>query len=685
MHIIQKLFENVNPVRSFTTPDVLAEKKTQTGFAFINLLAQECRRISNGVKILLKNFVIDLNIPLAAALLILMAILMFSSVWNDSATMDELAHIPSGYSYLKFKDMRLNPEHPPLLKDLSAVPLQFMDLNFPLQDKSWTTDINGQWESGAKFLYESGNDADKVIFWARVFPILLTLLLGAYVFKWAKELYDERAGLLALFLYAFSPTVLAHGRYVTTDIAAAFGIFIAMYYFAKRLSSFKTDEEISEALRFRSGRRFAPFLKNLLPAGATFGIAQSLKFSAFLLIPFFLGLAVLWAFSISGNYRQFFKTAARAVFYAVCVFTAGYILIVWPIYQFHTWNYPAARQAADAAFNLASFGFRPAAEAVVWMSDKPVFRPFAQYLLGVLMVIQRAGGGNTTYFLGEVTNVGWTSYFPAVYLLKETLPFHILTAIALIFASLKIYKSAKEKNNESKITKIKNWLTNHFAETTMLLFIAFYWFMSMRGNLNIGIRHLLPVLPLTYVLVAGKISEWLKPKTDEKIGSWLFAFAVLLKNYLKRTGRSILVGILLLWLALEIILVFPRYLSYFNEIAGGTENGYKYAVDSNYDWGQDLKRLKDFTEKRKIEKIGIDYFGGGSPKYYLGEKFIPWWSGRGEPPAQTWLAVSASFLQSAFGETTKGFVRKPEDSYEWLKKYQPIDRVGYSIFIYYIQ
>lgn len=643
------------------------------------------QKLFENVKILLKNFVIDLNIPLAAALLILMAILMFSSVWNDSATMDELAHIPSGYSYLKFQDMRLNPEHPPLLKDLSAIPLQFMDLNFPLQDKSWTTDINGQWESGAKFLYESGNDADKVIFWARVFPILLTLLLGAFVFKFAKKLYGERAGLLALFLYAFSPTVLAHGRYVTTDIAAAFGIFIAIYYFAERLSSFKTEEEISEALRFRSERQFAPFLKNLLPAGAAFGIAQSLKFSSFLLIPFFLGLAVIWAFSVSAGFRQFFKTSFRAVFYAVCVFAVGYVLIVWPIYQFHTWNYPAARQAADAAFNLASFGFRPAAEAVVWMSDKPVFRPFAQYLLGVLMVIQRAGGGNTAYFFGEVTNAGWMSYFPAVYLLKKTLPFHILTLIALIFAGFKIFKSAREKNGEPKAERMKNWIANHFTETTMILFIAFYWFMSVRGNLNIGIRHLLPVLPLTYVLVAGKISEWMKPKTDENISSWFFAFAVMLKNYLKRTFRSALVGILLLWLALEIIFVFPHYLSYYNEFAGGTENGYKYVVDSNYDWGQDLKRLADYVEERKIKKIGIDYFGGGSPKYYLGEKFVPWWSGRGEPPAQTWLAVSASFLQSAFGETTKGFIRKPEDSYEWLKKYEPIDRVGYSIFIYYIR
>ncbi len=285
------------------------------------------QNLFENVKILLKNFIIDLNIPLAAALLILMAILMFSSVWNDSATMDELAHIPSGYSYLKFKDMRLNPEHPPLLKDLAGLPLQFINLNFPLQDKSWATDINGQWDAGAKFLYESGNDADKIIFWARVFPILLTLLLGVYVFKWAREIYDERAAILALFLFAFSPTILAHGRYVTTDAAAAFGIFIALYFFAKRLAAFRADEKI---FAFHS----PAFLKNLLAAGVAFGIAQSLKFSAFLLIPFFLGLAVIWAFSVSAGFRQFFKTAFRAIFYAACVFAVGYVLIVWPVYQF---------------------------------------------------------------------------------------------------------------------------------------------------------------------------------------------------------------------------------------------------------------------------------------------------------------------------------------------------------------
>src|SRR3989338_9046758 len=109
-----------------------------------------------------------------SALLILVFmffILVFSS-WNDSLTFDEVAHIPAGYSYLAKQDYRLNPEHPPLIKDLAAVPLLFLRLNFPTDNPAWTKDINGQWTMGSLFLYESGNDAEKIIRFSR-FPIML--------------------------------------------------------------------------------------------------------------------------------------------------------------------------------------------------------------------------------------------------------------------------------------------------------------------------------------------------------------------------------------------------------------------------------------------------------------------------------------------------------------------------------
>ena len=142
-------------------------------------------------------------------------------------------------------------------------------------------------------------------------------------------------------------------------------------------------------------------------------------------------------------------------------------------------------------------------------------------------------------------------------------------------------------------------------------------------------------------------------------------------------------GLLLLWLTLSSLAAFPFYLSYYNELIG-IKNGYRYIVDSNYDWGQDLKRLKETMENKKIDKIYLDYFGGGSPRYYLGERYEAWQSAKGAPPSGSYFAISATILQSARGESTKGFIKKPQDSYEWLKNMEPSARGGLSIFIYKI-
>ena len=127
-------------------------------------------------------------------------------------------------------------------------------------------------------------------------------------------------------------------------------------------------------------------------------------------------------------------------------------------------------------------------------------------------------------------------------------------------------------------------------------------------------------------------------------------------------------------------------------MGGSTREGYRIAVDSNYDWGQDLARLATFVKDQGIQNIRLDYFGGGNPPYYLGEAFEPWQSAKGYPsiaPGQArqdgiWFAVSASFQMGAYGEPARGFTRKPEDSYEWLKPFRPVGRAGTSIFIYHL-
>lgn len=555
------------------------------------------------------------------------------SLKDDSLTMDELAHLPAGYSYLTQKDARLNPEHPPLIKELAAFPLLFIKgIKFPSEIKDWKEDVNGQWGFGNYFLFKTGNPADKMIFYARIPMILVLILLGFYIFKWSKELFGNSAALLALFLFSFSPTFLAHGRLITTDVGAAIGVFIATYYFLKAL---------------KCSRK-----KNIIIAGIAFGIAQLLKFSTILLIPFFGFLGLVWWLTKSGTFWQ----TAKIIF---LVFLIGFLLIL-PVYHYYTWNYPLQKQVSDTQIyfkNTADFIKRP----ILWLSDKPIIRAYAYYFTGLSMIFQRVAGGNTTYFLGEISNRGWRYYFPIVYLIKEPLTFHIFTLIALFYSAWLIKKS----DRQNTLKRLKKWTKSHFSEFAMLTFIGFYWIVSIKGNLNIGARHLLPVFPFTFILVAGTIKKWLQPP--------------LLKI------KYPLLAILIFWQIFSVVRIYPHFLSYFNEIAGGPNLGYLYVADSNLDWGQDLKRLKNWVDDNKIKKIYLDYFGGADPQYYLKEKYLAW-SGlklEKELPKGSYLAVSATLLQGGRGKPVPGF-DQASGYYHWLDKYKPLTKIGYSIFVYYI-
>jgi hypothetical protein len=556
---------------------------------------------------------------IAGILLGMVFFLAVFSMKNDSLTMDELAHLPAGYSYLTQKDMRLNPEHPPLIKDLAAFPLLFIkNINFPSDIKAWKTDINGQWDFGNIFLFHSNNPAEEMIFWGRIPMILILVLLGFYIFKVAREFFGNKAGLLALFLFSFSPTFLAHGRLVTTDVGAAAGALIATYYFIKAL---------------QSGSK-----KSIIKAGIVFGLAELAKFSLILLIPLFCLLALIWWIVKSGKLIPTLKIL-------ILVFVIGY-LALWPVYQYHTWNYPAEKQASDTKLLLSSFGNRPLADSVIWMADKPFLRPYAQYLLGLSMVLQRAVGGNTTYFLGEVSASGWKTYFPIVYLIKEPLTFHALTLVAILYAL---------------------WLRKKpsFLIFSLLSFVAIYWVFSLRSNLNIGVRHLLPTFPFVMILIGAAATSLLK--------------APFLKV------KYLLLALLIIWQIVSVGSVFPSFLAYFNEAVGGPDKGYLYTVDSNMDWGQDLKRLNQWAEKNKIDKVYLDYFGGSDTQYYLKDKYAQWWGDRDkkELPQGSYLAVSATFLQGGRGKPVQGF-NQPSGFYNWLNDYKPVAKIGYSIFVYRI-
>ena len=567
---------------------------------------------------------------LAVVLLSIMFLIGFSSYQQDSLTMDEQSHIGAGYSYLSQQDFRINPEHPPLIKDLSAVPLLFLDLNFPVDDIVWTEGVNNQWNLGSKFIFNSGNDADQLIFWARLPMLLVLVSLGWFIFWWTKKEFGKETALMTLFLFSFSPNLIAHGRLVTTDIGAVLGFALSTYFWLKFLKN--------------------PSIKNIFYSGLIFGFSMLLKFSLALLIPFFGIITLAYVLIKKENLMQYLGKSILIGF-------IGLVFVIWPVYQLHVINYPAERQVIDTTSMLQPTMMNPLREFLISIADIPVIRSIGLYFTGLLMATQRTALGNTTYFLGKMANWSYRGYFPIVYLLKVPIGFHLLTLTALL---LWIFKKSKETK-----MAIKEKIESHFTEFSMLIFLLIYWLTSVLGNLNLGIRHLFPVFPFTYMLVS----------------LCLVKFIETIKKSACKKASVVFVGLCLGWYATSSLINYPYYISYFNEIVG-TDNGYKYVVDSNYDWGQDLKRLAEWVEKNNIEKIKIDYFGGADVNYYFAEKAERFDSSKGIQ--RGYVAVSTTYLQSGIGEPLPGF-DYDAGFYRWLEDYEPIARAGKSILIYYIE
>jgi len=592
---------------------------------------------------------------IAFVLLGIMFITALFSMKGDSLTFDELAHIPAGYSYLTQQDYRINPEHPPLVKDIPALPLLFLDLNFPYNRQTWLQEEAApawwvQFDLGREFIYRSGNNPKEIIFWSRLAMIGLLIFLGWLLFWWTKRITNNTVAVGVLTLFAFSPTFLAHGRLVNTDIGAVLGALIAIIFWLRFLQD--------------------PAWKNVLFAGIAFGIAMLLKFSLVLLIPFFVIIAFLHILLFSKNFIKYLGKS-------LIVGLVGFILVVWPVYQFHIWNYPPEHQLRDTIADISGHPISLAKDLNIWMTEQPLLRAPAQYLRGLLMASQRTAWGNTTYFLGEMSADSWWHYFPLLYLLKIPLAFNLLALIALAVFFAVLWKKWKRKE------QFLNTARKYFWMIALFLWIIVYWTATLSGNLNIGVRHLLPVFPFTYILVVFLIYQGLKSISQIKL----------------RKMAAIFLCFLFVWYIFSSISAFPHYLSYYNKLGGGTQQGYKIAGDSNYDWGQDFYRLLAFVEKEKIEKIHLDYFGGEDEEYWLGEKYIrlnpkeigdeskdsssPFADAQIKEPPKGWLAVSVNQLMGGITEPGPRFDQET-GYYNWLKEYTPLARAGHSIFIYFI-
>ena len=184
---------------------------------------------------------------------------------------------------------------------------------------------------------------------------------------------------------------------------------------------------------------------------------------------------------------------------------------------------------------------------------------------------------------------------------------------------------------------------------------AIYLLSCMVASLNLGVRYLIPAYPFLFILAAAIVV---------RLGPVLIG----------RAARPI-VGLILIGLAVESLVAYPHYLAFFNVLAGGPSAGDRYLVDSNLDWGQDAIRLNSYLRSRSESRACVAYFGTADLSYYgiTVEPLPVTWDIHGREAANCLAAVSTTVLHD---------VGVAKGSYSWLRDLRPIDRVGYSIYIY---
>jgi hypothetical protein len=148
----------------------------------------------------------------------------------------------------------------------------------------------------------------------------------------------------------------------------------------------------------------------------------------------------------------------------------------------------------------------------------------------------------------------------------------------------------------------------------------------------------------------------------------------------------------MIWQAVGTLRIAPQYLAYFNESIGGPAHGYKYVVDSNLDWGQDLGRLARWWEAEGRPPIHLSYYGSADPARYEIEyqplPTVAFWDcaellpeahwAEASRPRSGWIVISATCLQNI------GSYLGEDVNFDWLRAYDPVARVGHSILVYKI-
>jgi hypothetical protein len=277
----------------------------------------------------------------------------------------------------------------------------------------------------------------------------------------------------------------------------------------------------------------------------------------------------------------------------------------------------------------------PIGMALYWLGDW-FHLPAHAYLLGLNHVADHNSGGHASYLLGLRSDTGWWYYFPVVFAVKSTIAALAATVLLLSACLWQLWK--------------REWISP--MTLGLALPPAIYFVCSMTSGINIGMRHILPVYPFLYVGAAA----WLTTRPNRRISAYALAAVVLLQ--MAESAR-----------------IAPDYLAFFNELAGGPGRGPEYLVDSNIDWGQDVKKLAHWLDAHGGRRVRVFYFGNAQMRYYgIDEMGYP------QPlDQQGWDEVDEYCVANV---TPLQGVYVPLNILAPLRLREPIAKIGWSMYVY---
>lgn len=383
---------------------------------------------------------------------------------------------------------------------------------------------------------------------ARYPTMLASLALAWLVFHWSRRLYGLAAGFLSLVLEVLDPNLLAHSRFVTTDLYAALTIALSLYTFWRFL------EAPDRPARLRRG----------LAAALAFGVAQVAKYTGAYLVPVLLLVA---AARVAPSLVREARTGERggwprrlgtfalwaAVFALVALLVINGAFLFqdpfWPLGDFHFRSH-TFRQLRDATVS-------------VWPGARlPLPYPYLEGLDWVLAREQSGAGYGNRYLLGEVRSQGgFPGYFFVAALFKMPIPTQTAWLAALAAYALLRRRAGLRFSRD---------------EAFLLLPVAFFAiYFNFFFGAQIGIRFMLVALPLLHVFAGCLLSP----------GIW---------RPLSRRAQRGLAAIgaaLALWLGASVLSWYPDFLPYMNELLADRKLAYHVLADSNLDWGQDRETV----------------------------------------------------------------------------------------------